>query len=121
MSIITKMLISTAVYWPLKSNESGQIDYDDYGQPQYASPSEVSCRWEERSVEFIDAHGTIQISQAVVFVDTDLVVAGVLLHDVLVNVSDLTAPKKNNGAWEIKRFDKVPNLKGTEFLRTAYL
>jgi hypothetical protein len=121
MSIITKVLKGTCVYWPPGGSESGGVDFDDYGQPSYGSPVELDCRWEDVSVEFLDSQGTLQTSHAVVMVGSDVAVGGVLFNGNLAGVSDLTAPKNNDGAWEIKRFDKTPNFRYTEYLREAYL
>ena len=121
MSVITKMLKGTCTYWPPGSEGSGSVDFDDYGQPIYSTPVEISCRWEEKAVEFIAPDGTMQVSQAVVYVSIDVSPRGVLINESLANVGDLDNPKNNDGAWEIKRFDKLPNFKGTEYLRTAYL
>jgi len=121
MSIITRMLKDTAVYWPPGSEASGGQDFDDDGDPQYASPVEVECRWEEKAVEFINANGATVVSRAVVYVNVDMRPGGVLWHGTLANVSDLSVPKNNEDAWEVQQFEKLPNLKYTEYLRTAYL
>ena len=115
------MLKMTCVYWPPGGEDSGGFDFDDYGKPLYATPVQIKCRWEDKAEEFLNSDGTREISNSVVYVDRDVRVGGVLLLDSLANVSDLTVPKNNDGAWEIKRFDKLPNLRNTEFLRTAYL
>ena len=121
MGIITRMLKMKAVYWPPESSESGGDDFDDYGQPQVSDPVEIDCRWEEVSEEFLDAQGTAQISRAKVFVDRDVEVGGILMLGLLADVTDLVNPKENENAWEIRRFDKFPNLRVTEYLRTVYL
>jgi hypothetical protein len=111
----------TAVYWPPGSEETGGRDYDDYGKPMYASPVEISCRWEDVVQEFVDTENEITFSQAIVYVDSDVRLRGVLFLGTLTDVNDLNNPKDNEGAWEIRRFDKLPNLRNTETLRTAYL
>ena len=121
MSIITRMLKQTAVYWPLAGANSGGDDFDNYGQPQVTTPVEVACRWEDKTEEFLDAQGHQQLSRAVVYVDADLDVGGILM---LGDLDDITNPdniKENEGAWEIRRFEKTPNFKATEFLRKAIL
>ncbi len=121
MGIITKMRKQTAVYWAPGSEESGGADFDEYGKPLYASPVEIDCRWEDVAEEFIDAKGTLATSRAIVYVDRDVRVGGVLMLGTLETGMDLDDAKQNEGAWEIRRFDKLPNLKATEYLRTAYL
>ena len=121
MSIITRMQRQTAVYWALEHNESGGVAYDDYGQPQYIDPVEISCRWSDKIVQFIDFNGSEQVSKSKVFVDRDMVASEVLMLSELVDVTNLSNPKENDGAWEIRGFNSVPNFKATEFLRTAFL
>ena len=122
MSIITRMRKQTCVYWPLASEESAGIDYDDYGQPIVADPVEIECRWEDVNEEFTAADGTRQLSKSKVYTDRDVDVGGILmLGTIEENITDSTNIKENEGAWEIKRFDKLPTFKATEFLRTAWL
>ena len=116
MSIITKMLKQVAVYWPLQSTP-----YDQYGQPQWNLPVEISCRWEDTVEEFIAKDGTLQKSRSKVFVDRDVQLGGMLMLGELGSGVNEDDPKQNVGAYEIKSFAKVPNLKIKEFLRTVYL
>ena len=121
MSLIERMLKQKAVYWALGSAESAGLDFDDQGSPIYATPVEIKCRWEERSDEFIDRNGALVSSRAVVFVDRDLKVGGVLMPGTLDTGLNWDEPKKNDGAWEIQGWEKVPDLRIKKFLRIAYL
>ena len=115
MSIITKMLKGTAVYW-------APIGRDKYGQPTWtSSPVQIKVRWQDVHEEFMDAEGDRQISIAKVFVGQDVVVKGVLLRGDLTSSVDQDDPKANDDAWEIRKFNRLPNFKETEFLRTAFL
>ena len=120
MSIISRMRKQTAVLWPLASG-SGEVKYDDYGQPVTEDPVEIECRWEDKNEEFIDSAGTKRLSNALVYVDRDLEPGDVLMLGDLYDITDLDEPKENDGAFEVRRFDKIPNFRATEFLRTAYL
>jgi hypothetical protein len=121
MRLLTKMLKQKCVYWPPGSEETGGRDFDDYGRPVYATAIEIRCRWEDVVEEFIKPDGTQDTSRSKVYVDRDVRVGGVLWLGNLAGVSDLVNPKQNDGAWEIKRFDKLPTLKAAQFLRTAFL
>lgn len=122
MSLITRMRRQTCVYWALLGADSaGVVDYDDFGQPQLTDPTELTCRWEEITIEFLDTQGTRQLSNARVYVGQDVDLGGVLMLGELTDITDEDNPKENDGAWEIRRFDKLPNLRNTEFLRTAFL
>jgi len=114
MSIITRMRKQTAVYWAYTST-------DEYGVKQVGSPVLIKCRWEDKSEEFLDSHGERQMSNAVVYVDRDTPIGGILMLGVLADITDSTNIKENDGAWEIRKFDKLPTFKATEFLRTACL
>lgn len=116
MRIITKMLKQKAVYWAPASPK-----FDDYGQPNISTPVEIDCRWEDVGEEFLDGGGTLQLSMAKVFVGIDVVVGGLLMLGELSSSVDEDNPKNNDGVWEIRRFEKLPTLKATQFLRTCYL
>lgn len=123
MRIIKKMLKGKCVYWALATNDSGGTTYDNYGQPRHAAPVELKCRWEDRNEEFIGPRGTRQVSRAVVYVESDVDVGGMLFNGALDDLEsgEFVNPRAVDGAWEIMRFDRVPTLKQTHFLRTAYL
>jgi len=110
------MLKQTCVYWA-----PNDVPFDDYGQPQYANAVELKCRWEDVAEEFIGPRGTTEMSRSIVYVESDVEPGGVLLLGEIESSTDQITPKNNAGAWEIRKFDKLPNLKATEFLRTAYL
>ena len=121
MSILTKMLKQTCVYWAPGSMETGGRDFNDYGSPMYASPVELSCRWEDRASEYINRDGVSMYSKSIVYVGIDVEVGGVLFLGTLDDIVDSDEPKKNDNAWEIQGFDKIPNLRGAKFVRKAYL
>jgi len=116
MRLLVKMLKQKAVYWQLSA-----LEFDDYGQPIPSTPVEIKCRWEDVGEEFLDGTGTIQLSRAKVYVDRDVEVGGILMLGELDSGVDESNPKENENAWEIRRFEKLPTLKATQFLRTCYL
>ena len=112
MSIITSMRRQTAIYWALSS-------IDNYGRPTWSAPIEIECRWEDVHEEYIDAHMQRQLSSAIVYVDRDMEVGSMLKLGDLDSGIDQDNPRDNDDTWEIRRFDKLPNLKNSEYLRTA--
>lgn len=114
MSLISKMRKQAAVYWPI----SGR---DDYGHPTWGDAVEIECRWTDVVQQFVRSDGEERFSRSVVYVDRDMKVGGVLLLGELDSGVDTADPKGNENAWEISRFDKTPNLRVTEYLRTVYL
>lgn len=114
MSIITRMRKQTAVYWALSS-------IDEFGKNIYISPVEISVRWEDVSEQFLDADGNTVMSNARAYTDRDIILGSILMLGLLTDITDAINIKENTGAWEVRRFDKTPNLKATEFLRTAIM
>jgi len=121
MSIITRMLKQRAVYWPLSTDVTSGQGYSSTSQRQYASPVEIACRWVDETREFSDNAGDLQTSRAVVKVDRDLSIGGVLWLGTLDAVTSVDAPLNNAGAGEIRGIRKLPNLRATQFVRTAFL
>jgi hypothetical protein len=71
--------------------------------------------------EFIKDDGEERFSRSIVYVDRDMKVGDVLMLGSLDSGVDEDDPKANDGAWEVSRFSKFPNLKASEFLRVCYL
>ena len=114
MSIITTMRRQNAVYWAFSS-------IDQYGKKSFANPVAIRVRWDDVVEEFLDSEGERRFSKSLVYVGIDMAIGGVLMLGTLADITDSVNVKENDGAWEIRRFDKVPNLKATETLRIAYL
>lgn len=118
-SFMKRVCLQTAVYW-------GSPVADGYGGKTFADPVEIDCRWENR-VEKItrvgDRLGEEVISRARVFVTQDVEELGWLYLGELDDLdSNPDNPKEIAGAYEIIRFDKIPEHRSTtEFVRKAYL
>ena len=121
MRLITKMLKQWAVYWPKGSEESGGVDFDAYGRPVWGTAYEIKCRWEECLEEIIDPNMIRRMSSAQVYLASDVYAGGVLWLGRLANVTDASNPKNNDGAFEVVKFEKIPTLKATQWVRIAYL
>jgi len=114
MGLITRMLKMVAVYWSLSG-------VDRYGGRVWGEPVEISCRWEDVAVEYIDPQGAKHVSQSVVFVEMDVEIGGVLMLGELSSGVNESSPLSNEGAREIKQFSKIPNLRVSEYVRRVYL
>lgn len=127
-SIIKRMLKQRAAYWA----PTGESDVTS--QPILADPVVVKCRWEDKSEQFINAAGTLNISNAKVYVDLNLEVNGflVLLYDglrvpktvtneQLLETLEYRDDPVKCGAWQIMKFEKTPDLRAKEFIRLAIL
>jgi len=114
LRIITKILKQKCVYW-----STGE--FDEFGQPSFGPAVELKCRWVDQQQEVIKKDGTIACSRTAVNVESDVVLGGVLMKGELADVEHVNEPTKNAGAFEILRFDKVPDIKGSQYIRVAYL
>lgn len=112
--VLAKMT-ATGVYWPPNT------EYDENGNPVPQQPFEISCRYEEELQEVIDSDGTVKMSKANIYADRDLKTGGIFMLGTLDDVTDYSLPKENEGAWEIIKFTKLPDINGTSYLRQAYL
>lgn len=113
MSIIVKMRKQRAVWWR-------RTVADHYGSFSFAEPIEIAVRWDDAVVEFLDIVGEKQSSRSVVYTDRvmtpgDRLMLGELDSETPSNPLSVTT------SFEIRRFDRTPNLRATETLFTAYL
>jgi|SRR6185503_9148913 len=113
MSIIVKMRKQKAVWWR-------RTVVDAYGSYSFAGPIEIAVRWDDAAVEFLDPLGEKQTSRSVVYTDRvmtpgDRLMLGELDSETPDNPLSITT------TFEIRRFDRTPNLRATETLFTAYL
>lgn len=111
---ITFPLFQVAVYWP-------PAKPTNHGTPQWGVAVEIACRWEETAEEFLSTQGERFASKAVVMVDQNVVVKGVLLLSALTSSVDTDNPKDNEGALEIRAFRTTPDFGATEELKEAIL
>lgn len=125
MGIVDKIqgaMTQTVVYW-------GSPVPDGNGTYTYDDPVEILCRWENKT-EVISRvggegkKGEELVSFAQIFTKQDVDESGYLYLGDLDNLdsAEEAMPETVNGAYRIKKFDKIPELKSTnKFLRKAYL
>ena len=118
MSLITRMRKQRATWWE-------SIGIDNYGQKTYADPVEIWCRWEDVLIEVILANNEKVTAKTTVYVDREMKVGDYLKYGLLdeeTGTGEIYGdPTTLTGAFEIIRFEKLPNLRNTEYLLTAYL
>lgn len=112
--IRAKVLKGEAVYWP-PSHE------DNTGRDSFGDPIQIKCRWEEKAEQYMTPGGSTQVSKAVVMVDRDLELDGVLWEGNLGDVTDLDNPFALDKAWKIQALSRIPNRRQTKYLRQVYL
>lgn len=116
-NIIERMRRQKCVYWAPEV-----VNYN--GKATFAAPVELKCRWVEKREMFLDRQGNTQVSRAKVrFAETDLQELGVLWLGLLTEIApgSITDPFLNENAWEIRKFEKIPNRWATDYLRIALL
>lgn len=112
---LTKNLKQTCLYW-------GNSVADGYGGYTFDDPIEIDCRWEDLQELFIDSTGNEAKSLAVVFLDRDVVSGEYLMLGDLDDLSSSSAePDQESNAKQIRSFKKIPNIKGTDYLRKVWL
>jgi hypothetical protein len=107
---LIKSLLQTATYWasPIA---------DGYGGYTFTTPVTIDCRWLLKQELFIDAKGKEKVSAAVVLLGQDVSLGGYLY----LGTSTESNPKDVDSSFEIRGFAKIPDIKGTSFLRKAWL
>ncbi len=114
MSLITRMRKGTAVYWARSTR-------DAYGQWTFASPVQISVRWEWIESLHQSDKGEKWMSNSTVYVDRDMSTGDWLFDGTIQDLTSESIPQSNSGAFQVKKFEKVPTLRYNEYLRTAYL
>ena len=115
MSIIKRMRKQNAVLWTRSSAS------DKHGRFSYDAPIEIKCRWEDVAEEFRDTKGQTVMSKSVVFVDR-IVTVGDMLQRGALDGSTPADPRSNPlTAFEIQRFDQLPDLRNKNTLLTTFL
>jgi hypothetical protein len=110
---IRKFLKQKAVYW-------GAPVPDGFGGHTYADPIEIPCRWTDKQELFVNYAGDQVLSKAKLMVDQDLVVKGMVALMQLVDLSSTQLPADNN-AFEIRAFQKMPDVRAKMYVRQAWL
>lgn len=114
MSLLTRMLRQKCVYWELDG-------YGPDGQPTFKPPIEIKCRWEDAHENFVDPQGNDIVSNSIVYTAIDIKPQSMLWLGNLADLTSQTVPSDNEGAYAVRKFEKIPDLKAKKFLRIAVL
>jgi len=100
----------TATYWePASINK--------FGEQTFETPALINVRWEEKTEMFLDRDtGKELMSKSVVYMPVDVEENGFLYLG-----TTALQPSAKDKAFRIKRFDKIPSLKGNKYIRKAWL
>ena len=108
------MLTDAAVYW-------GTPTSDGYGNIQTVLPVEISVRWVEEQEMIVLPDDKEVMSKSKVYTSIDTENNGYLYHGTLASLGDFKNHNDIEEAYEIIKFQKLPTLRGDQFLRTAWL
>ncbi len=102
-------LLEEITYWALAGR-------DAFGAITYDTPIIIKARWEQTEVLFIDTQGQERRSEAIVYVDRDVVNLGKLFR----GKSTVTNPDTID-AREIRSFKNIPLIDNSSAERRAFL
>jgi len=103
------------VYW-------GSPVTDGYGKLTFADPIEIDVRWEAKMELFLSFNGKEELSQAIIYSDTEMEIDGYLMLGELTDLIGLTSdPMAQVAACPIKQFKKSPDLTGSTYVRKTWL
>jgi len=109
----SRVMKQKAVWWDVDG-------IDANGQPTHALPVEIDVRWEEVAEEFINSDGDRELSRALLVVDRDVQIKGMIMLGELSSVTEAN-PKDMEGAWEIRQWKKTPSFNGRKYHREVFL
>lgn len=118
--ILKKFQKQTLVYWQ-------KMDSDGFGQPTYANPIQLPCRWESEDQEIVlpdkrkvVAHGYLLMSQYLT--PGSIVFLGTLAQvNALPTIPERVVPTFNQGGREVLKCDTTPDLQAVEYLYEVYV
>lgn len=100
-----------ATYW-------GAPVQNGFGGYSFSAPVLLACRWEDSTEEFISNTGAQRVSSAIVWTFDLLEDGGYLCKGDHTAVDD---PTTLDNAYPIQRSDEIPDLRGLNYERRAYL
>ena len=115
MAIIKTMRKQRAVLWVRSSTP------DVYGRFSYDTPVEIRCRWEDVIQEFRDSKGQTVMSKSIVYVDRIIKVGDMLRRGTIDDDEPVDPRDLPEQAYEVQRFDQLPDIRAKLTLLTAYL
>lgn len=118
MALIDRVRNQTAVYWEYTGP-------DGFGGGLYEDAVELQVYWMEKVQEFTDSEtGDATISEAVVYPGVDLVPLSYLKWgtlDDLDSAAPLNDPIAEDKVYQLRGWEKIPDMSGTQFVRKAML
>lgn len=115
---LKKYLKQTSVYWEKRGS-------DPRGLALYNAPVEVMCRWEDKSVQVVDPEMRVITFDAYLMFNQNIIEGSLLylgtLEAVKLKVQFPTVLSIKQGAREVKRVNRIPDLRGRPLLFEVFL
>lgn len=112
---IEKVCVQPVVWWQFDGSSG-------FGGPSFKDPVQIKTRWTDEKQVIQDDEGNEIISNAWVLLTQDVSLQDYLYLGTLTDIGSEPDPLKVDGAYQIKRFEKVPMIFSTEiFVRKAFL
>jgi hypothetical protein len=91
-----------------------------FGGYTFALPTVLDGRWEERTERFLSDAGKETISKAIAYLSADVLTEDYLM---LGDTSEADPTNLTDGktAYQVERFDKIPDVRNLTFERKAYM
>ena len=109
MSIVTRNLKQDITHWTVTSN--------GFGGFTYSTPVTQKGRWETSQILFRNTRGEEVVSDAIVYLSSDVVVEDFLFN----GISTAADPTTLAAARQVRQFNKTPDLRNNNQMRKAFL
>lgn len=113
MGIITKSQKQTLVYW-------AYTGADLYGQPTYAAPVQMTCRWDDLIKQVFGMEGSPVFSKVELITRKRLEPKGLVWKGRLAQFTAALHPDISTGVHEVLMVASTPNFRNTETLHEAW-
>jgi hypothetical protein len=104
MRIIKECQKDRLVYW-------AYTGADIYGQPTYAAPVQMTCRWDEALKQVFAEDGSPVFSKIELITQSRLQPKGMVRKGQITSLTDINVPRNNSGTHEIIMVSETPLLR----------
>ena len=113
--MITARNLKQTIVWWSKTGREG------FGKPEVGDPIEVLGRWEPTQRKITSSKGEEVSVQAGVFLDRDVEIGDWLYEGTLSGLSSGEEASPFSFAKEVVSFEKIPDIKGTSYVRKVWV
>lgn len=100
---------NSITWWP--------VTRDVTGGPSFGSPTTLNANWQDRQIVYRNAKGDDAVSRATVFLTQDVDVGDYLYN----GISTASDPSVLAGAYPVRQFSKIPDLRSLKYEHKAIL